>query len=277
MSNPLQKHFRHPGGHTRIPSCGHFTPAEEIEFSINGELEVYPMTAADEILVKNPDGLLNGSSIEKIIKSCVPGVKNPRNLPTQDIDVLLLNIKKYSYGDKMTVNLTCPHCKTESEYNTSIEYLLSRITFMDQHYMVRLNDELIVNLRPYDYESTTKLNLATFEETKLFKALMNSQLDSEQKMDVFTDSFEKISRLNLELLARCIVSIATPETEVTDPEHIKEFVLNTTKENIQAIKDKLQEVAKTGLDRTLEVECVNEECKQNWSAELLFDPANFFA
>ena len=101
--NPLAKYYRAPGPHVKIPSGGRFSEIDTTMLSVNGEIPVYPMTAADEILVKNPDALLNGFAVEELIKSCVPAVKNVRSLAAQDIDVLLLAIKLASYGDKMEV------------------------------------------------------------------------------------------------------------------------------------------------------------------------------
>ena len=40
------------------------------------EHPVLPMTAKDELIMKNPDALLNGDAVIQVIESCVPTIKN---------------------------------------------------------------------------------------------------------------------------------------------------------------------------------------------------------
>lgn len=41
-SNPLEKYFRLPGVHVPLPSRGAFMPQNSIEFTLNGDIPVYP-------------------------------------------------------------------------------------------------------------------------------------------------------------------------------------------------------------------------------------------
>lgn len=274
--NPLAQYFRVPGIHVVLPSRGAFTPAEELETSMTGELAVYPMAARDEIWAKNPDGLLNGYSIENIIKSCVPGVKNPRRMPSQDIDYLLLAIKKATFGDKLELTTTCPKCKNEHNFECSIEEVMSTAKQLDPEYSVRISDEMVAKIRPYDYNATTRTNLAAFEEAKLLQSLVAIGLPEESRITAFSNSFEKISNLNLDLLADAVVSIVVPGGEVSDPKHIREFLENASKDAIDAIEEGMKVFRDTGIDRKIALVCPQEECKNEWTTELMFDPSHFF-
>jgi hypothetical protein len=234
------------------------------------------MTAADEVLTKNPDGLLNGHSIEQIIRSCVPGVANPRTMPTQDIDFLLLAIKKATYGDIMELTAECPKCKSVNGFKASINERMSMMVPMAEEYMVRINEEVVVYLKPYDYGATTKLNLAAFEETKLFQALINVEISDEERSRAFSSSFEKIARLNLELLARCVMRVVVPDGVVEDPASIQAFIRNSDRSVVEAIQTKLKEVTATGLVKRVDLVCSNPECGHEWHTDLTFDPAHFF-
>lgn len=273
----LNKYYRSPGIHVTLPSGGNFTPPEELDTAINGELAVLPMTSADEVLTKNPDGLLNGYSIEQIVRSCVPGVRNPRNLPTQDMDYLLMAIKLTTFGDTMELNAKCPKCSKPTEFGVSIRERLGMTTPMASEYMVRVTDEVVVYLRPYDYASNTKLNLAAFEETKLFQALLNSEISDEDRSRMFTASYEKIAYLNLELLSRCVMRVVVPDGVVSDADEIRDYIRNSPKQTVEAIQERLREIAKTGLDKTVHVTCDDPECEHEWTTELTFDPSHFFA
>lgn len=276
QENPLSGYFRMPGLHVTLPSRGAFTPPDQLELSMTGELAVYPMGARDEIWAKNPDGLLNGYSIENIIKSCVPGVKNPRDMPAQDIDYLLLAIKKATSGDKMVITATCPKCKQSHDFECSIDEMMSKVTPLEPVYEVRLTDELVAKIRPYTYKSTTRTNLAAFEESKLLQSLSAINLTAENRIEIFSNSFEKISNLNLDLMADSVMSIVSPTSEVTDPKFIKEFIENAPKHIIDKLNDAMGVFKGTGIDRSVQLTCPTDKCENVWKTEIMFDPSHFF-
>lgn len=275
-NNPLQSYFRMPGLHVSLPSNGAFTPKAELELSMTGEIAVFPMGAKDEIWSKNPDGLLNGYSIENIIKSCVPGVKNPRKMPALDIDYLLLAIKKATYGDKMEITAKCPKCGNEHNFECSIDEIMNSAKKLEPEYSVRLNDDLVAKIRPYDYQATTRTNLAAFEESKLLQSLLSIELPEESRIQVFSNSFSKIKNLNLELLADAVVCIVGPMGEIDNPQHIREFIENSSKHVIDAIEAGMEVFRDKGIDRNILLTCPTEECEHQWKTELQFDPASFF-
>ena len=102
--NKLSKYYRSPKLYVRIPSQGAFNP--DMEQSMSGELAVMAMTGRDETMAKNPDALLNGEAVTSMIKSCVPGIQNPKEIPITDIDTLLIAIK--SRQDSVDIHLICP-------------------------------------------------------------------------------------------------------------------------------------------------------------------------
>ena len=62
-TNPLAGHFRQPKLYVKLPSGGQFNNKEALDMPENGELAIFPMTAKDELLMKNPDALLNGDAV----------------------------------------------------------------------------------------------------------------------------------------------------------------------------------------------------------------------
>ena len=73
--NPLSAHFRAPKLFTPLPSEGRFYDNSVVEMPETLELPVFSMTAKDEMIMKNPDALLNGEAVAQVIQSCVPNVK----------------------------------------------------------------------------------------------------------------------------------------------------------------------------------------------------------
>lgn len=276
--NPLAKYFRSPGMHISLPSKGRYFGEGELETSLNGELAVLPMTAADEITLKNPDALLNGAALVKLFESCVPGIKAPMKISIPDMDLILLAIKKASFGDELPVSATCPECETKVELEVSITGIIETAKPLPETNDVRINDEVVATLKPYDFESKTILDMAAFEERQLYRYLVgNEEMDDRERGRLFNASFEKFAGLNLDMLAKCVLKVTTPEGVVTDFEFIKEFIRNLDKLSVDKIKNGILEFSKAGIDNTLEVECPNEECKHKWTTDLIFDPAHFFA
>lgn len=276
--NPLAAYFRGADVHQMLPSQGKFFDEGEIELAINGEVAVLPMTAADEIILKNPDALLNGDALERLFKSCVPAIKAPRKISVPDMDVLLLAIKLASYGDVLEITVTCPECKNEFSFDTSIRGILAEITLVkDEDTVVRISDDMVVYLRPYDFESKTKLDLAAFEEAKLLQHLLSLDASDEEKAKLFNESFEKIAELNLDLLSHCIRRIQIPNQMVENEDHIREFIRNSDKNLVKKINSKLVLLSKSGVEREVSVQCANEKCGHEWKTQMTFDPAHFFA
>ncbi len=276
-SNPLQQFFRPIGMHVRLPSGGVYTKPGSLDTTMNGEIPVYAMTKADEYRLKNPDSLLNGYAIEQLILSCVPSIKDVRNLTSQDVDILLLAIRASTYGNMMTVDVSCPVCQKEQKFEASIPSLMGTIKTVDFEYSVRLTDDLVVYVMPYTYESITIDAISKFEEAQLYKHVMDTDdIDASEKSRRFTESFEKIVDLNLDLMSKSITKIVIPNQEVKDPKYIREFVQNAPKGYIEAIEKKVMEINSLGLDKKQKVTCSEEECKHEWESEIIFDPSYFF-
>jgi len=67
-SNPLKGYLRSPKLYVLLPSAGKFSNIESIS-DVSQELPIYPLTSMDEIMLRNPDALLNGESMTKVITS----------------------------------------------------------------------------------------------------------------------------------------------------------------------------------------------------------------
>ena len=58
--NPLAQYFRHPKAQIELPTLGNFWPEGSLELKEGKYLDIMPMTARDEIMMKSPEGLLSG-------------------------------------------------------------------------------------------------------------------------------------------------------------------------------------------------------------------------
>lgn len=271
--NPLSAYFRMPGLHVTLPTKGaYFSPAD-FEPTLVGDIPIYPMKAADELLLKSPDALMSGHALVRLIQSCVPSIKNPRQVTTPDLDVILLAIRAATYGDIMAVEVTCPTCGDESELNCSLGHVLSTMKEIPSEISVRINDNMVVYVRPYTLEVATKVATATFAQVR--KAQGAEHIEGEEKAQILNEVYDAMTQISLRAVTSSIVKIVVPNHEVTDPQYIGEFVSNTDSSSIDLIEKRIKQINEMGIDKTLDVTCPS--CAHDWKTAIEFDPSSFFA
>ena len=104
-----------------------------------GELPVYPMTAIDEITVKTPDALFNGTATAELIKSCVPDIKDPWAINSIDLDAILIAVKSATGGNDLEIETICPNCQEDAKYGVNLVGLLSTLVSGDYDKELPLN------------------------------------------------------------------------------------------------------------------------------------------
>jgi len=273
-NNPLLKYYRQPGITCRLPSHGRFQDPDNVRFTSSGEIAVLPMRAADEMLLKSPDALMSGMAIEKVIRSCCPDVKDPQQLPTPDVDTLLLAIRTATYGPAMNVETTCPECGADNAYDFDVNMILDTVTPLADEYPVRLNSEIIVYLRPFNFKNSTQASLVAFQEARKVQLIDNDQFTDEEKQKQLNMSFERINTMNVQMVADCVESVVTPEGTVTNREHISAFIHNVQQSWVATVESNLKEINNAGINKQHLITCA--KCKHEWETTVEFDPANFF-
>lgn len=273
--NPLHKYFRLPGVHVRLPSNGLYQTPGNVTFTATGQLPIMAMRAQDELMMKTPDALMSGMAIEEVIKSCCPGVKDPRQLPSPDVDAILLGIRASTYGEMMTVESECPACKAENAYEFNINNILDTITDLEEEYVVRLSDEVNVYLRPFNLGNSTRASSMVFQETRKLQLLDSMDVSDDEKQAFINESYKTLNDMNVQMIADCIERVVTPDGIVEDSGFISEFVNNIQRNWTVALENKLKEINEAGINKNHTVEC--SQCHHTWETIVEFDPANFFA
>lgn len=276
-NNPLAKHFRQPAIYFKLPSEGKFWPEGSLDLPVTGELPIYPMTAADEVTLKTPDALMNGTAIIKVIQSCCPNILKPWEMPSVDVDAILIAIRIASFGQKMGMTATCPHCNKEHDYDADLTQLLGNIKCADYDTPVLYNG-LTIKLCPQKYINVTKSNIINFEETKIMTALNDSSIAEDVRNAKLAESMKRIITLNAELLVTATEYIATEDgTKVTDEEFIREFYANAEAQVSRLIEEKLTKVLADSALPPFKLKCTEEECGKTFEIPLEFDYSRFFA
>lgn len=277
--NVLKQFMRTEKIFVQIPSQGKFYDEDVVKLTDTKEIGILPMTATDELALTNPDALLNGEGIRKVVESCCPLVKNARKLFSPDIDVLLLGIRHASYGDELKFQVNCPDCEIENNYSVSIRTLIEKIEFLNPPYIVEFSQKLKVHVRPYTFETNSKLTLQALDIRRLLKTVNEENLEDLEKITQYGTEFAKIAQTTVDVLLDGIekVEIITNENEklfVKSRNDINEWLHNINREMVDQIRDKIAEINIIGYDKSMKIIC--EKCNHEWTTIIEFNPTDFF-
>lgn len=274
-TNPLTAHFRQPAIYFRLPSQGQFW-GSGLNLPPSGDIPVYPMTAKDEITLRTPDALLNGQGVIDVIHSCCPNVLDAWQMPSLDVDALLIAIRIASYGNEMAFESNCPHCTEENQYDVDLMRLLDGINPPD--YTVKVQHGAVrIKLQPQRYSSLNETSQINYEEQRTLTTLADANLTEEEKIVQYKNHLERLVKLNTKILVDSTeyVEIVATNTIVTERHHIEEYYENCEAEVCKAVRDQLDEFGLKGGVPPMPVTCGS--CEKPYSVPLTFDYATFFA
>ena len=279
-SNPLQKYFRQPKIYVSLPSSGEFYPPGAIAKTETGEYPVYAMTAKDELTMKTPDALLNGEATVQVIQSCFPNVKNAWEVPSLDLDAMLIAIRIATYGEMMDLNIKVPVTGEEKTFQVDLRTMLDHLNSAEYVNVVD-HDGMRVILKPLTYREFTKTSIKTFEEQRIFSIVNDEDMPEEEKLLAFNKSFNKLTDVTVDTLKASIAAIQFEDQTVTNRDHINEFVDNSDKTLFKKVTDHLEEQKEKFSIKPMIVDATEEEIAagvpETYSIPITFDQTNFFA
>jgi len=281
-SNPLQKYYRQPAIYIKLPSGGRYYPKEVFTPTETGEIPILPMTVKDELAFKTPDAMINGQSTVDVIKSCVPNMLDPWKMVNYDTDAVLLAIRIATYGETMDVNFRVPVTNEEQSHTLNLPALLEdlgRAEIMDE---TMTSTKFKIEIEPLTYKSLTKIQIARFEQQKMYGTIDNSTMTDEAKQSAFAKSFETLNMVNFSLLVDSIKSITTPEgNKVVDRAQIIEFCNNADAKTVIEIQEKLSDLRVQAQIPPLRIKTTEDQIKKgaptSFEVPVTFDSSNFFA
>lgn len=272
-NNPLKQFFRRPSVYLKLPSNGKFYDSNVISPTENGELPVYPMTAIDEITVRTPDALFNGTAVSELIKSCIPNIKDPWAISNIDLDAILIAIKAASSGENYEIDSGCPGCNEVSTYSINLIAILSSLKPGNYDELLEIGD-LKFKFRPLTYKQMNEAANAQFEVQKTFSNIINIDDDMEKER-ISHDALRKITMLTMELVAKTIEYIETPNIKINEYDFIRDFLENCDRNVYNAIRDHNTELRKQTEIKPLDITCGN--CSNQYKQDFTLNPADFFA
>ena len=278
--NPLEQYFRQPKVYITLPSKGKYYADGALDIPETGEFPVFAMTAKDELTMKTPDALLNGAATVSVIKSCVPNIVDPWELPSIDLDAILIGIRIATYGEMLDIDTKVPVTGEDKTFQVDLRKMLNKLVTVDYEDEISVGD-FTVTLRPLTYKKFTETSLKTFEEQRIFNTVNDDELPDSDKLARFAESFQKLTDITVAMMANGIAKISIGDTEVTNPDHISEFIDNVDKNVYQEILDHLDNQRKKFVIEPMQVTSTPEDIKngapETFEVPITFDQSNFFA
>ena len=271
-NNPLKQYFRRPAVYIKLPSGGLDYAPDVLEMPESGEFPVYPMTAIDEITARTPDALFNGTAVAELIKSCVPGIKDPWQINSVDLDSILIAIKAASGGEELEVESTCPSCQDQSTYQVNLIGILSSLKPGEYDNLLEIGD-LKIKFKPLTYKEINDGATTQFEVQRVFMTL-DSIEDENERSEISHQALERITRITMELISSSIDYIETPGTKVAEKEFIFDFLQHCDRNVYLQIRDYNAMLRQSTEVKPLQMECAS--CEFKYEQPFTLNPADFF-
>lgn len=266
--NPLLVRLnKMPGTTIRLPSKGLFYQNEELDSEcVDGEVNIYQMTTTDEIMMRSIDMLFQGTAIESVITRCLPQIKKPMELLVGDIDYILTQLRKVSYGDKIPITYDCDCIKSEAK-RKEIEQA------GDNEYMIPV-DAFI--------QSTKELDGSKFNQTFSISLKNNQRVVVQPlrykdfiKIQHMEDKSKSKDIKDIEdFVATNFTSVTMSVDEVTDKDMIKEWYKALPRLETEQIKKKLESIQNWGIEFKYTIKC--KQCKEAKELRTQLNPMYFF-
>lgn len=259
LENPLLSSLRIPGETFRLPSQGLFYQTNELDDNVTkGELEVYPMTAIDEIILNTPDKLLSGKAIMEIFSHCIPQIRKPYDLLGKDVDFLMVCLRMVSFGPTMEITYQhdCEKAK-EHHYTVDLQKMIREArsidpTTINQEFVVNLSNGQVVTLQPLTYGQSVIL----YQTTAMAKTDNLSQEEAEK------------------LIVDALVSVIKSVDGVIDRKFLREWMVKLPIGWKRQIEQTAQKISQWGVSFNINHKC--KDCGKEMAIPVSANPVNFF-
>jgi hypothetical protein len=195
-------------------------------------------------------------------------------MPSLDIDATLIAIRIATYGEIMEVEANCPHCQHPNEYEINLVNWLGAINNWKYNPDVEVGP-LVIHVRPYTYKELSQTSLKTLEQQRIFNVINDDNISDEEKLDRFSKSFVKLTEMTVDVIAKCVAKIDTPDGSTSDPAQILEFIHNAPKEVFEQISTHIADMKKNIELPVQHVAC--DDCSKEFDMPVTMDQSNFFA
>lgn len=277
QTNPLKAYFRKPGIWIKLPSGGRGYNKKPSDLNDMGEIPVYPMTAKDELMLKNADALLNGNAIVDLMNSCAPSIKDPLNMPSGDLDAIIVAIKRCTYGEKLDVSTTCDCAEgTRNDVSLDLNGIIAQIKDLQDLPPVEHDSGVKVFIKPITVKHLLDLNWVQYEQIRNIQTAEQRNASEKEKVDIMSKSYEALTDQSIKVVAASIDTVLLPDgVTVSDTKIIEEWVRDLSRQEYKKLEETIMNTNKFGVQKEFDVQC--QKCSKIYKSSLDLNPTTFFA
>jgi len=262
-----------PGVYVSLPSKGRWYTGE-LELSADGEVEVFPLKAKDELRLKSPDALFNGEALVSVLENVVPGIPHITEMSLADQNVIMCGAYLATYGNDYTLTITCPKCQSIKDYGVDLDKMLTQSKDYAKDTIVTTTAYKIY-LKPSNLTTRNVIAMNQFA-TNLEQTQVEDQADVD-KIKALTVIYEKTLTQNFDIITNMIDYIIDKVSgkKLTGLDEIKDITDNLNKRVYDKLFDAAAKMNEAGIDTTMKVACA--DCKNEFESTVNLDPTSFFA
>lgn len=257
IQNPLLGDLKLPGRIFQLPSRGLFYHNGELDEGANdAEIHVRPLSAMDEIILKNADQLFSGEAVKTVYPRCMEGINQPGQLLAKDVDALMLFLRVVTYGPgyEFVAKHNCENAK-EHSYIADVEQMIGSMklidpTTLDEKFTVTLPNGQVVKLRPYMYQDSIDMIKRNIGKDTL--------------------TVEDMQRNLKDAVGGMVYSV----NNVTEKAFIAEWVNKLPALYLNRLAEKMQVLDEWGPNMVWTAQC--KDCGEEFKVEIPINPVTFF-
>lgn len=208
----------------------------------------------------------------EIIKSCIPAIKDPWKLLSNDLDAVLVAVKAAGGQDSVDVETECPKCKALGTYGVDLLSMLSSLKPGDYETPLQVAD-LSIKFAPLTYKEMNDAALGQFDIQIKYKGLADIE-DDEERNTKTSSALKEITVLTQNILSEAIDFIQTPTSKVEETNYILDFLRQCDSKTYEAIRDYNTKLKSDSTIKPLHIQCV--ECEHKFDQPFSLNASDFF-
>lgn len=283
-TNPLQNFFRKPKLSVLLPSRGRWYPKNTLT---KPTVDIYPMTAADDLRFKTNEVLLNASAVSELIQSCVPDIADPEQMPVLDLDVILLAIRQASYSSTIKASVNVPNTALTLTLDLDIQNLIENFAnaaelWDEKLILINEQDErLTVILRPVTLKSMFSATRSLIRQQQATAEITMSSRQADEKIAELDDQMKSLSSVSINMVADSISEILTQDGfSIKNAGEIRQFLNQLDLAYFRAIQKHIEDqkalISFKPIQITSTAEQIAAGAPETWTANIQFNINNFF-
>jgi len=284
--NPLQGFYRKAKFQMSLPSEGRWYQKDTLRLNADSTVDVFAMTAADDIKFRAGEASLTGHNTYTLIKNCIPNIIDPVDMPSIDLDTILLAIRMASYGDNMEISCDVPNTSLVRKIPIKISGLLKKLpTSKDWDSILEITNEtgekIIFDIKPTPLKDVFNATKNIIKTKQQLQSMSQNGNDTDADLLKFDANIQTLGDVTINIVAASIESItfsngATEKNPIIILDLLSGMdvaYFNTIKEHLEVQREKFTLKTDTiiSTDKELAV-----GAPASWTAPVLFAGADFF-